>query len=108
MVLMVALTAGLYSCNGNGIEPQPKPSTDFDKMIGTWTLNSYTEKWVNIDGEGENVGTELHFVNHQQSLKIMKRDMKKPLISNSAADRLQAVKDQLQMTHDQLIPKKAK
>ena len=63
--------------------------------------------WVNIDGEGENVGTELHFVNHQQSLKIMKRDMKKPLISNSAADRLQAVKDQLQMTHDQLIPKKA-
>ena len=64
--------------------------------------------WVNIDGEGENVGTELHFVNHQQSLKIMKRDMKKPLISNSAADRLQAVKDQLQMTHDQLIPKKAK
>ena len=64
--------------------------------------------WVNIDGEGENVGTELHFDNHQQSLKIMKRDMKKPLISNSAADRLQAVKDQLQMTHDQLIPKKAK
>ena len=64
--------------------------------------------WVNIDGEGENVGTELHFVNHQQSLKIMKRDMKKPLISNSAADRLQAVKDHLQMTHDQLIPKKAK
>lgn len=62
--------------------------------------------WVNIDGEGENVGTELHFVNHQQSLKIMKRDMKKPLISHNTADRLQAVKDQLQMTHDQLIPKK--
>ena len=62
--------------------------------------------WVNIDGEGENVGTELHFVNHQQSLKIMKRDMNKPLISHSAADRLQAVKDQIQMTHDQLIPKK--
>ena len=62
--------------------------------------------WVNIDGEGENVGTDLHFVNHQQSLKIMKRDMKRPLLSHNAADRLQAVKDQLQMTHDQLIPKK--
>ena len=62
--------------------------------------------WVNIDGEGENVGTDLHFVNHQQSLKIMKRDMKQPLLSHNAADRLQAVRDQLQMTHDQLIPKK--
>ena len=47
-VLMAALTAGLCACNGDN-EPQPQPSTDFDKMIGTWTLNSYTEKWVNID-----------------------------------------------------------
>ena len=67
-----------------------------------------TDCWVNIDGEGENVGNELHFVNHQKSLKIMKRDMKKPLISRNTADRLLAVKDQLQMTHDQLIPKKNK
>ena len=49
-VLLAALTAGLCSCNG-GNDPQPKPSTDFDKMIGTWTLNSYTEKWVNIDAD---------------------------------------------------------
>ena len=49
-VLLAALTAGLCSCNG-GNDPQPKPSTDFDKMIGTWTLNSYTENWVNIDAD---------------------------------------------------------
>lgn len=29
------------------------------------------DKWVNIDGEGENVGKELHFVNHPRSLKII-------------------------------------
>ena len=28
------------------------------------------DKWVNIDGEGENLGTELHFVVHPQSVKI--------------------------------------
>lgn len=64
------------------------------------------DKWVNIDGEGENVGTELHFVNHQQSLNIMKRDMKRSLISKKPSDRLKVVRDQLQMTHDQLHPKK--
>lgn len=29
------------------------------------------DRWVNIDGEGENVGTELHFVNHHNSLKVI-------------------------------------
>lgn len=38
------------------------------------------DKWVNIDGEGENVGEELHFVNHKHSLHILTRDMKVPLI----------------------------
>ena len=28
------------------------------------------DKWVNIDGEGENLGDELHFVVHPQSVKI--------------------------------------
>jgi len=28
------------------------------------------DKWVNIDGEGENIGKELHFVVHPQSVKI--------------------------------------
>jgi len=31
------------------------------------------DKWVNIDGEGENVGRELHFVNHPKSLKVLAR-----------------------------------
>ncbi len=64
------------------------------------------DRWVNIDGEGENVGDELHFVNHQKSLKIMKRDMKKSLLTANPAEHLQLVKDQLEMTHDQLHPKK--
>ncbi|MBR3489761.1 MAG: hypothetical protein IKH33_10645 [Bacteroidales bacterium] len=64
------------------------------------------DRWVNIDGEGENVGSELHFVNHQQSLKIMKRDMKQTLLTKNPADRLQIVKDQLETTHSQLHPKK--
>ena len=61
---------------------------------------------VNIDGEGENVGNELHFVNHQNSLKIMKRDMKRALISRKTSEQLSLVRDQIQMTRDQLIPKK--
>ena len=63
------------------------------------------DRWVNIDGEGENVGTELHFVNRQQTLKILKRDMRRRLLTANPADRFQLVKDQLEMTHDQLHPK---
>ena len=64
------------------------------------------DKWVNIDGEGENVGNELHFVNHTRSLKILKRDMKRALISPKASEQLQLVRDQLEMTGNQLFPKK--
>lgn len=35
------------------------------------TITGNVDKWVNIDGEGENVGKELHFVNHPRSLKVM-------------------------------------
>lgn len=38
------------------------------------------DKWVNIDGEGENIGQELHFVNHPHSLKILTRQPKTPLL----------------------------
>ena len=31
------------------------------------------DKWVNLDGEGENLGKELHFVNHPASIKIYAR-----------------------------------
>ncbi len=33
-------------------------------------IEGNVHKWVNIDGEGENLGKELHFVNHPQSVKI--------------------------------------
>ena len=69
-------------------------------------VSGNVDKWVNIDGEGENVGNELHFVNYQKTLPVMMRNMKQPLISHKASDRLQVVRDQLQMTHDQLHPKK--
>ena len=64
------------------------------------------DKWVNIDGEGENVGNELHFVNHTRSLKIMKRDMKRALISHQASEHLQVMREQIEQTRNQLLPKK--
>lgn len=33
-------------------------------------IEGNVHKWVNIDGEGENLGKELHFVNHPGSVKI--------------------------------------
>ncbi len=38
------------------------------------------DKWVNIDGEGENIGNTVHFVNHPKSVKIYARDVKQALI----------------------------
>ena len=38
------------------------------------------DKWVNIDGEGENIGTTVHFVNHPKSVKIYARDLNQLLI----------------------------
>lgn len=37
------------------------------------------DKWVNIDGEGMLCGNEIHFVNHQKSLKIIGRNPKMTL-----------------------------
>lgn len=37
------------------------------------------DKWVNIDGEAENLGTSVHFVNHHQVLNIYTRDNSRPL-----------------------------
>ena len=64
------------------------------KAHEVWVTGN-VDKWVNIDGEGINVGKELHFVNLQQSLPILMRDPKRPLISKNAADQLAAVRDQL-------------
>lgn len=35
------------------------------------TVYNNEEQWVNIDGEGEHIGKELHFKNHPRSLKII-------------------------------------
>lgn len=75
------------------------------------------DKWVNIDGEGECVGNELHFVNHQKSLKILKRDLKKPLLVKKPSEAIQIVHNQIQtglgqiqkvheQIQDQILPKK--
>ena len=34
-------------------------------------VHNNTERWVNIDGEGECIGTELHFRNFRKSLKVI-------------------------------------
>ena len=34
-------------------------------------VSGNVDRWVNIDGEGINVGRELHFVNHQASLRVI-------------------------------------
>ena len=35
------------------------------------TVYNNDEQWVNIDGEGEHIGKELHFVNHRKTLKVI-------------------------------------
>ncbi len=35
------------------------------------TVYNNDEKWVNIDGEGERIGKELHFFNVRKSLKVL-------------------------------------
>lgn len=44
-------------------------------------IEGNTDRWVNLDGEGENIGTSVHFVVHPQSVKIYARDMKQLLIT---------------------------
>ena len=46
---------------------------------GEIIIEGNTEKWVNIDGEGENVGQEVRFVNHPRSVKIYARDTHTPI-----------------------------
>ncbi|MCQ2294234.1 MAG: hypothetical protein MJZ67_01140 [Bacteroidales bacterium] len=64
------------------------------KASDVWVYGN-VDRWVNIDGEGANVGTELHFVNQKQSLKVLKRNMKEPLIIRHAADTIKKTIDQL-------------
>ena len=43
-------------------------------------IEGNADRWVNIDGEGINVGTTVHFVNHPMSVKIYARDLNQLLI----------------------------
>ena len=47
VLILAVLVACFCACKDN--ENDPKEKVDYDKMIGTWTLNSYTETWMNTD-----------------------------------------------------------
>jgi len=64
------------------------------KAHDIWVAGN-VDHWVNIDGEGENVGDELHFVNHHLSLNVMKRDLKRPIIVRPVKEQLTTVKNVL-------------
>ncbi|MBR2959244.1 MAG: diacylglycerol kinase family lipid kinase [Bacteroidales bacterium] len=42
-------------------------------------IEGNADRWVNLDGEGENIGTRVHFEVHPKSVKIYARDLKHPL-----------------------------
>jgi YegS/Rv2252/BmrU family lipid kinase len=43
-------------------------------------IEGNADRWVNLDGEGENIGKTVHFVVHPNSVKIYARDMKQLLL----------------------------
>ena len=44
------------------------------------TVEGNLDKWVDIDGEGINIGRTVHFVNQPQSVKVYARDLNQLLI----------------------------
>ena len=67
LLLIVVLMAGLCACKGNGNTPE-QPKVDYDKMVGTWTLNSWEIKQVNTD---ENI-VEVDSIINQGQITIRK------------------------------------
>lgn len=49
-------------------------------------IEGNTDKWVDIDGEGINIGPSVHFVNDPQSIHVYARNMRKPLIIRTAPE----------------------
>lgn len=43
-------------------------------------IEGNADRWVNLDGEGENIGRSVHFVIHPASVKIYARDTKQLLL----------------------------
>lgn len=67
VLFLAVLMAGFCACNGN--EPEPA-KVDYDKMIGTWTLNSWSIKQVNTD---ENI-VEVDSTINKGTMIITKKD----------------------------------
>ena len=67
VLFLVVLTAGFCACNGNDPE---QPKVDYDKMLGTWTLNSWSIKQVNID---DNI-VEVDSTINKGTITITKKD----------------------------------
>ncbi|MBR1784783.1 MAG: hypothetical protein IJ760_05030 [Bacteroidales bacterium] len=44
------------------------------------TIEGNLDKWVDIDGEGINLGTTVHFVNHPHSVQVFSRDLSRPIL----------------------------
>ena len=66
LLLIVVLMAGFCACNKDNEPEQQK--VDYDKMIGTWTLNSWEIKQVNTD---ENI-VEVDSIINQGQITIRK------------------------------------
>ena len=48
MMLLLAVAAAVCACDSKS-EPDPKQKVDYDKMIGSWKLTSYSVLWKNVD-----------------------------------------------------------
>lgn len=48
-------------------------------------IEGNADKWVDIDGEGINIGREVLFVNHPRSVKVYARDMKQTIVVRTYA-----------------------
>ena len=44
------------------------------------TIEGNVDRWVDIDGEGINLGRTVHFVNQPKSVKVYARDLNQLLI----------------------------
>lgn len=68
VLFLAVLTAGFCACNKDNEPEQPK--VDYDKMLGTWTLNSWSIKQVNTD---ENI-VEVDSTINKGTITITKKD----------------------------------
>lgn len=69
VLFLAVLMAGFCACNKDN-ENAPEQKADYDKMIGTWTLNSWSIKQVNTD---ENV-VEVDSTINKGTMKITKKN----------------------------------